>query len=123
VFKAESRGSRGRARGQPARIAGGRCMAGGAGRKKGRRRLGADRWGRGVRGREGESAGWADGEAGLMGRRGEGVGPGGPSVGRGKRKRKRLRVGLLSQLGRFGFFLFPGFSNSFSVSFLVFKLK
>jgi hypothetical protein len=50
--------------------------------EEGKEERGADRWGRAIREREGERA-----RAGLMGRRGEGVGLGGPSVGRGKKKK------------------------------------
>jgi hypothetical protein len=51
-LKAKARGLGGSALGRPARMVGGRCVASGARRKKGRRRPGTDRWGRSVRGRE-----------------------------------------------------------------------
>jgi hypothetical protein len=56
----------------------GRCTAGGARRKKGKEEIGADKWGRGVRGREEERR--------LCWRRGAGLsaGGGGGPIGAGR---------------------------------------
>jgi hypothetical protein len=119
-LKGEAGDLGGRARGRPARIAAGRCAAGDTGKKKGRRRRGADRWGQVVRGRERESAGWerrwaCASWAERGGRKRE--------AGRGKRKeRPGCCWASWAGLGFFLFFWFP-FPFLFQTNSNLFELK